>query len=130
MSGSDIPALGVATSVRQMGEEGGEWQQLQLPDFPLLLHVCQSPEVTDYPSLKCPSWTESCCSLFSVSLRFTGSKVLALPDIWPRAIFAYCKSKLFLSDEPEPCNAFSSPQHVEREGCSLKLLSFLLLQFF
>lgn len=61
MSGSDIPALGAATSVRWVGEEGREGQQLQLSNFPLLLlHVWQSPVVTGYPSLKCPSWTESC----------------------------------------------------------------------
>lgn len=52
MSGSDIPALGEATSVGQVGEEGREWQQLQLSDFPLLLHVCQNPLVTGYHSLK------------------------------------------------------------------------------
>lgn len=47
-----------------------------------------------------------------------GSKVLALLDIWPQA---YCKSELFLPDEPELRDAFSSPQHGEREECSLKL---------
>lgn len=130
MSESDIPALGAATSVRQVGEEGREWQQLQLSNFLLLLHVCWSPVVTGCPSLKCPSCTESFCLLFSVRLRFTWSKVLALLDIWPQAIFAYCKSELFLPDEPELCNAFSRPQHMEREGCSLKLVSFLLFQFF
>lgn len=130
MSGSDIPAFKAATSVRQVGEEGREWQQLQLLNFPLLLHVCQSPVVTGYPSLKCPSWTEICCSLFLVRLRFTRSKVLALLDIRPQAIFAYCKSEFFLPDEPDLCNTFSSPQHMEREGCSLKLLSSLLFQFF
>lgn len=87
MSESDIPALGAATSVRQVGEEGREWQQLQLSNFLLLLHVCWSPVVTGCPSLKCPSCTESFCLLFSVRLRFTWSKVLALLDIWPQAIF-------------------------------------------
>lgn len=119
MSGSDIPALGEATSVGQVGEEGREWQQLQLSDFPLLLHVCQNPLVTGYPSLKSfLGWDLQ----FSVRLRFTGSKVLALLDIWPQAIFAYCKSKLFLPDEPELCNAFFSPQHMERGGLQFETL--------
>lgn len=43
MSGSDIPALGAATSVRQVGEKDREWQQLQLSNFPLLLRVCPEP---------------------------------------------------------------------------------------
>lgn len=85
MSGSDIPASGAATSVWQVGRKAGSGSSFSCPNFHLLLHVYGSPAVTGCPWLKCPSRAESCCSLFLMELRFTGSKVLAWLNTRPIA---------------------------------------------
>lgn len=86
----------------------------------------QSSVVTGYLSLKCPSWTETCCSLFSVRLRFMGSKVLALLDTWPEAMCAYCKRQLFPTRWAWAVQCSLQPSAY---GCSLELFSFLVFSF-